>query len=290
MNKFFHVFNKDTKEHITSFGRLGRGPGEFQRVPMLNDISNQDSSPIGLVYDEVARKALVIDLISSINKGELVVKKRIEFPSKLNRSAMSELLHVAGNKYAGMNDDRIFKRFNEKRCGFYFNAETENLTILPLYNLQIEPHDDLAELNLNTREARVSPDGKKLAFAMMHYPMVEVFKNGSIQRFQYYMDKNLPEGPFFKLKKFKERNLPVYYEDLFVTNKRIYLLGSKVSNNKNEKGQHVFVMDWEGNPESHYVLPIDYALSWISVDEENRTIYGISYKNDQAYKINYSQH
>jgi len=48
-------------------------------------------------------------------------------------------------------------------------------------------------------------------------------------------------------------------------------------------------MDWEGNPHNKFVISDKYDLDYITVDEMNKTIYGISYNKDKAYKFNFGK-
>jgi hypothetical protein len=280
MDNFFHVFNKRGK-HITSFGQKGRGPGEFVKAPFLTDIYKQNSTTYGVVYDEVLQKAVTIDLTASISEEELIVQNRLDLPSKLHKSSIFNVFYIKEKQYAGMLEDRFYHQINRKRNGFYYDAQKDKLTILPLQNLKIKPNKKFPEVNLNNREARLSPDRSKLAFAMMYYPMVEIFEVGSDKPVQYLLD-NPPEGPF-KLSAYKENKLTKYFLGLYVSNKYLYVLGSK----KND--QEIFVMDWNGNPVNKYLIPDQYDLNWITVDEKNKLIYGISYDQGGVFKFDYGR-
>lgn len=287
MENFFHVFTKDGKL-VTSFGREGKGPGEFLRVPFLTDSYKQDSTTYGVVYDEILNKSVIINFTASVTENELIVKDTPKLPTKINKSSLLEYLYIRENNYTGMLEDRLAQQINQQRNGFYYDAAQDEFTILPLHNLKIQPHEKLPEINLNNRKARISPDRNKLAFAMMYYPMVEIFEIGSDKPVQYLLDSDPPEGPF-ELSDYKENKLTKYFHNLYVTDKYLYLLGSRKSkNNDLDKDQEIFVMDWEGNPKEKYLVPDKFDLSWITVDEKNKHIYGISYTHEEAYLFDYN--
>lgn len=286
MNKFYHVFNIEGKP-VASFGRKGKGPGEFLRIPILTNIYKHNSKVYGLVYDELLRKVINIDFRASITENKLVIHNRPPLPPKLRKSEILEYFYVGENKYAGMIEDRFFKQINQKRDGFYYNAPKNKFIILPLFNLKMKPYDKLSEANLNNRVARLSPDRSKLAFAMMYYPIVEVFDVGSKKPIRFLIDSNPPKGPF-NLSDFKKGKLIKYFLGLHVTNNYLYLLSSvKMGNKYQKKGQLILVMDWKGNLKEKYLIPEKYDLNWINVDERNQRIYGISYDQDKAYEFDY---
>lgn len=287
MNRFFQVFNKDG-DHITSLGRAGRGPGEFLRTPFLTNIYRQDSTTYGVVYDEVLKEAATINFTASILDNKLIVHDRPPLPPKFKKSPLYEYFYIKENKYAGMFDDRFLNQLNNQRSGFYYEIEQDSLTILPLKNLEIQPYELYPEANLNNRTMRVSPDRSKLAFAMMYYPMVEIFETGGAEEpVQYLIDSNNPsEGPF-KLRDYKENNLTEYFIGLYTSDKYLYVLGAK-NNESEDKGQYIFVMNWEGNAERKYLIPDEYDLNFITVDEKNKFIYGISYDHVGVYRFDYS--
>jgi hypothetical protein len=285
MDEFFHVFNKDGT-HIASFGREGRGPGEFLRVPFLTDIYRENSQIHGLIDTEISNEAVTVNLSASVSEDEVVVHDNPPLPPDINRASLMQYFNMQESVYAGMLANSLFNQFNNQMSGFYYNSNEDTLTILPLHNLEIEPYEKFPAVNLNNRTAKVSPDRSKLAFGMMYYPMVEVFKNGSEKPVQYLLEPNPTEGPF-QLSDVKEDKIEKYSTNIFATDQYIYLLGARKNGNP-DQDQHIFVMDWEGNGEAKYKIPGKYDLRSITVDEKNNDIYGISYGQNGVYKFDYT--
>lgn len=287
MDNFFHIFNNN-REHLSSFGRSGRGPTEFLQKPHINGIYSSNSRPAALVYEAELHKTLEVDLLASVSKNELVILNRPELPPKLHQSSLIEYFPIGNNANIGMYEDRFYNQIDRKRNGFYYQAESNNFSILPLKNLELQPYDRMAEANLNNRSMRITPDQSKVAFAMMFYPMVEIFETGSKEPVRYLIDTAPPKEPF-ELDEFRQGgNINQHFIGLYVNKTHLFLLGTNQAEGPNKEAmQKIYVIDWEGNAVSKFLIADKYKLNSITVDEKNNLIYGISFNNDAIYMFDY---
>ena len=75
-----------------------------------------------------------------------------------------------------------------------------DIQTIRLYNLKIHsngtPYDALADTNLNSRLARISPQRDKIAMIMVHSPVLEIVHIGERNSRKFLLDANPPPGTF----------------------------------------------------------------------------------------------
>lgn len=274
----FHVYDNN-QNFISSFGNQGMGPGEFERPPFIKDIWKEGEEVKALIYDNI--NTIVINISESIRENEVVITEEFELPSEI-RHPIVDVFYIGNNQYIGMYDDRHHQRIDNKRGGFYYDRQTDKMETFQLVNLEIQPHEIMAAINVNSRTARLSPDREKFVLALLHSPILEIFDVGSNSAKRFLLDTHPPENKF-DLHEFNEREIKEFNRNIFVTNSFIYLLYSG-----NGNGQKIKVIDWNGNPEAQYSLPDGYDLNWLVTDEINESFYGLSWNNDTIYKFDFS--
>jgi hypothetical protein len=273
----FHVYDNN-QNFISSFGSQGMGPGEFERPPFIKDIWKEGGEVKALIYDNI--NTVVINISESIRENEVKITEEFELPSEI-RHPIVEVFYNGNNQYIGMYDDRHHQRLDSKRGGFYYNRELGNLDIFPLYNLEIQPYEIMAAININTRTARLSPDRGKFVLALLHSPKLEIFDVGLNSTKRFLLDTHPPEN-VFDLEEFNEREIKEFSRNIFVTNNFIYLLYSG-----NGNGQKIKVIEWNGKPEAQFSLPEGYDLNWFITDETNESFYGLSWRDDSIYRFDF---
>lgn len=281
----FHIYDKN-ENYITGFGQKGRGPNEFVRAPVIEDIIKQDNIVKAFAYDGIRKELVTINMTTSIDSSKLIVEKRLSLPIEL-RGAF-DFFHINNKTLLGIYDDRFNKQLDERRGGYYYYPKLDTFKTFPLFNLKIRPYEIMPAMNINARMPAVSPDRGKLAVIMMHYPGLEIFDIKSHSLTRYLLDPNPPRDTF-DLKAFKKGEVTEYYPFIYSTNSYIYLLytGHTASDYKYET--KIQIMDWNGNPHAQYLIPAKYALSMFVVDEKNQHFYGLSYPNDAIYKFDYGE-
>lgn|SRR5690625_5091665 len=165
-----------------------------------------------------------------------------------------------------------------------------DIQTIRLYNLKIHsngtPYDALADTNLNSRLARISPQRDKMAMIMVHSPVLEIVHIGERNSRKFLLDANPPPGTF-DLDMLHNGTLTKYFQGIDVTENYIYLLSDNEKNMDSEKKQTIKVLDWDGQPRYQYTIPEQYQLGMLVVNEEKNEFYGLSYEDDKIYQFNY---
>jgi hypothetical protein len=284
----FQVY--DLKEnHISSFGRQGRGPGEYTRQPNFRDANTfiKNGNDHILFYDASNNMTGVeLDVTASMKENEVVIAKEFKLPEIFSHAAIS-LFHIDNETYLGMYSDQFFQQFDGKEGGWYYSPADTNVTTFPIFNLSMEPFDAIPESNLNIRRIGVSPDRTKFASALLYAPVIEIFDMYSTDvRLQIQVtDEPFPPSAPFTPDDFNENNLIEYFRFIYTSNDHIYLLYTGKELSESDKEQFVKIIDWEGNPVQQYSIPAEYDISWFQVDEENNQLYGLSWSNDAIYRF-----
>lgn len=278
-----HIYDTD-ENFISSFGKIGRGPNEFSNVPFINFASSKDNFNSIYSLDRQLLKVNVINLNSSIVENKLIMDNEIELPSEL--VGTQTVFFVDDEKIIGIYDDKFYRALDQRRGGFYYFPYSETFEIIELHNLQIDPYEVMPATNINSRIAVSSPDGSKFAIVLTYSPLLEIFDTGSTTPKRYYLGSTTPQN-IFELESFKDEELIEYYTFIDSSDKYIYLLFSGNHYSETPLENKIQVIDWDGNPIKEYIIPQNYGLNMFKVDEENSTIYGLSYSNDAIYKFNF---
>lgn len=281
---FFHIYD-DEMEYITAFGSQGKGPREFVRSPIIEDIFRQNQDIYLLINDEMQKELISINFTKSLRERNLVIGDRYDLPSKLDGAL--DFFYLNESKIVGIYDDRFHQKLDKARGGFYYNFGGNNFETFPLLNLRIEPFEVMAETNINARIPVLSPDREKMAIGMIHFPRLTIYDIESESSEFFLLDQNLPDKTF-NLQAFQEGNVVEYIRHLYATDRGIYLLYSGQKANKDNQQGIIKVINWNGTPELEFQTAEKYRLSMFLVDESSETIYGVSYTNDAIYKFDLS--
>lgn len=279
----FHIYDQN-KDHISSFGLRGKGPNEFLRAPIIEDIFHNNSQLFALVYDDLTQKLITIDILESVKSESLVFKKQQELPDSLQ--GVMDVLYVNDSTLAGVYDDRFHKQNDELRGGFYYYPDKKAFDLFKLINLEINPYEIMPATNINARIPIISPDREKIGILLIHSPVLEVLETGSLQTRQYIIG-SAPVKTNFELSSYKEAEIIEYYRSAYAGNKYIYMLrwGHKMDDYL--KPSKIQIITWEGEPVCEYLIPAEFELSNIIVDEGKNIFYGMSFSNDKIYEFRY---
>ncbi len=283
-----HVYNEKHKK-LASFGRKGKGPGEFTGIPILYDGFTRDGNHFAYYYDFQKLTLHELNLSASIDSGKTVMKQIMTLPRELSGGWEPHLINY--DTLVGYFDDRFDKKLKDKAGLYYYYPDSSEFDTYSLFDLNIKnlpPKYFMAETNLNARQLSMAPNRQKFAIAMVHYPRLDLFTSGSATPTTYLTASNPPDTTF-NLDQYKEGKVTEYYSNLYVTNNKMYLLYHGISKER-RRGEHssfIQVIDWNGNPIEHYFIPSKYSLSLIVADEANNKFYGLSTYNDAIYQFKY---
>ena len=158
----FHVFHKDSGTHLKSFGKKGRGPGEFMEVNSFNN--NYDGRSV-TVFDPNSRKIIVFDMHNILEETqprfrELTVENAPNF--------VKQMLPYRGNFIAKGNDDKM-------RYGIWTPPSDVFSNIYVDYPRLAEDREDNWSLTDYSAKVRLSPDGRKLIAVTYIGGIMEIF-------------------------------------------------------------------------------------------------------------------
>lgn len=277
----FQVYDMSLNK-VSEFGIHGRGPSEFIRTPVIEDIYQDSISTKILVLDEFRKEIISIDLKSSIQKGELITSKKYTIPEQLY--GLMDLFYTEDETFVGIYDDRFDKQLDHQGGWFEYVPSSGNFSTYPLRNLTLQPNNDLAETNLNARNPVISKQRDSLAAILIHEPILELIDlNNNHRNVIQTMEFEVPE--FYNLDSFNQGELTEYYRSATATDSHIYLLKSEVAMTAMQVPTTLQKLDWQGNLLVEYRIPAEYDLSMVQVDDASHTLYGLSYSNDAVYKF-----
>ncbi len=288
----FHIYDENMK-YLGGFGKQGQGPFEFPQIGLIRDAIKHRESIIVCAIDPARHNNYGIDLLSTLESGEVVVAHEYELPWDLHGAYLS--FYVDENTVIGTYRDHFYQRLDGNFGLFYNFQETDSIEIYPLYKLDIysndgQPvNDPSAIMNINSHASAISPDRSKFAVQLMYTPRLEVFTIGYPHPSRFLL-KAKPPKEDFDLESIRQFTAPKYYNEIQATDNFIYLLYSGHSEADDEIYQLekiVQVIDWDGNPHNQFLIPAQYDITLFTVDEENGYFYGLSHTTDTIYRFEY---
>lgn len=273
----YKAFNTNNGNTISTFGRIGRGPDEFQFPSFLTDIS-YNSNLFG-VYNgkRFMFNELSIDSIVS-NSGRLTVRsfqnlnnfyskiiktdKKHFFGSGFFDKGRYALSDTAGNIITVKGDYPFESQFNlsKRDLGMAFQCKLKKH---PNKQLVVSATANSANLEI----IKVGSDGFKIEKKINSYPTI-FENNGSKNRIDVDVSKENRYG----------------YQNVTVTKNYIYAL---YSGKKMDKAYHytdtILVFDWKGDPVIRYNL--DQEVRYISAQANNEALFAISKNKDGNHEI-----
>ncbi|MFU8812856.1 MAG: 6-bladed beta-propeller, partial [Balneolaceae bacterium] len=270
-----HVYD-DQFRLISSFGRRGRGPGEFMREPRIHDTIGADNETKVLIYDDVKRKIIEFNLHESIENGHLNVSREFDFPPKLSDTHVVDIVYTAIDHFFGVYDDRFSKALDERRGRYYFEFGSTDFELINLMNLTIDPFEDIPEINLNIRFNAISPDRKRFVSAFMYHPRIEIFETVDHDSPAIVLTPEVDVPEQYLLDDFNNDELIVHHAGIYATEKYIYLLHVGVKRkDRHAASQRIQVMDWQGHLVIEFEIDPDKNINRFIVDEQASHIVGL---------------
>jgi hypothetical protein len=265
------IISKEKGEIVFNVGASGNGPGELRYVwTLLNDINEENSF---WTYQIVEKRL-----------------SKFQVPSEGALSSEEYSLRENGVQYLyidWINEDNFIAVDVENDDKYVeLNLRGEKINSSQLWSdliYQEIPPRNIADLFQGT--FRGKGDGSYFALASLFVDHIEIINRKSDKTISIFGPiQHLPEfsidySPGYPMLARKMETLKYCYLNLFFGDEKIYGFYSgysleRINNFGNVFGEQIFVFDLEGNPMEHYVL--DQSISDFTVDEKNRTIYGIT--------------
>lgn len=270
----FHIFRKTNGEFIKSFGKKGRGPGEFMDIGSVNN--NYDGSIT--VYDPNYKKIVVFDIIDILQDQKPSFKEYVivQAPNFIKQTLLYKTDFIVKG-----NDDKL-------RYGFWNPSSGVFRAIYSDYPCLAKDEEDNWALTDYGVKVRLSPDGKVLAAATYIGGILELFNTDDdgfklkTERFFFEPRYNYAQGAKPRWITTSSESI-IGFEDLCLTNDAIYGLVWGVESPMMENSKpHLFCFDFDGNPVKSYML--DEELGAVAVDNDG-TIYGVGGDSVGQYKL-----
>ena len=272
-NNTLKLIDPSTNSIIKSFGKKGRGPGEFISPSSLTKIENQSNS--FELYDINLRKIIEYSIDSVINSKNYFpnFKKNFSQPTGSLTGVIS-----LDSVYVGIG---IFEQ------GKYLLIDKKNL--IKSYELNY-PEDKSRKDSKNKHKAMAyqgkivkRPKHNEFVFASSNCDYLEICKydNGELTEVKEAITYHPKYTIQTKAKGFGiqwDADNPNGYVDMRVSENYIFALYSGRTFNEYKfdvaYGEHLLVYDWKGNPIKYFKL--DTPLQCISSPNINNEIFGIA--------------
>ncbi|RNC79530.1 MAG: hypothetical protein ED557_13465 [Balneola sp.] len=291
-NMLIGIYDRNGKFR-TRFGRIGKGPNEFNDLVEIYDFHREED----LIATNVDVNLLTLDKINlskSIENENPYMENSYEFPRELRR--ISRAFYIDSTKIIGVYSGHYYKNLDQRTGLFDFDPSANKFNYYRLPNLDFRPSDptDIAYRQnmstLNSRHIDLSPSNNKLAIAMRYSPLLQIYevgdKNFELRKSSYMQEENT--GPEYEMVLFEQWAYPEFFHDITVTDDYIYLLkNAKYLLDEEEKEVHVQVLDWEGEPVKVFSLGSEYDIDRFTVNQGDSIIFGMSYSRDALFKFSY---
>ncbi len=267
---FFYVYDKNSHNHLGSFGNRGRGPNEFLSIKTNGQYSLTNNSISIWVQDRLGLK--LINIARSLETKEIVVDDELLY--------ISREFHPIIDVFLLSNGDFTGKSLNQTGRLFYYDKENNQTSYIEYFpKVRRLPFDENMIDNLYIGPTRISNDNSKIVSALELFKRIDVFTAETDHLFSIVFDDS-PENPDF----FINSNDPIpgtlmhFYYDLFLTENYIYALNINMSEDKLNREvdtgySEIHVFSWEGEPVALYRL--NHLIYSVTIDEENDYLYGL---------------
>ncbi len=259
--KPIHVIDMTTNTYLGSYGKIGQGPGEIQTPAFM---LKKDSNSF-IIYDQIAKKLLGYDLQSLLLEKPIFEKK------------MKESEHCSS---ISMVDNNVYYTdfLNPAKRIYKFDTITNNIEG---YGTLLNNYKNILDRNFaQACDALIASENNNFVTAYRLAPFFEIFNQKNNQwKSILAIDKY---GPIYK--EITHENNKIFarvnkktkigFIDVYTNKNFIYLLysGNITEPSYYDKGNKIFVFDYDGNPINYYQLDSD--ISFFEVIDDN-TILGL---------------
>lgn len=262
-DSLFQVINTNSGR-IKKLGLLGKGPNEFINIV---DVYNDKNNRYVYVFDEGNKKISKIPYSSLINGNfEEVTKTNMPKHSLLYSQIAKSSESVVYTPLLGEN----FITFEDSE---------ENLISIDYPNLFTKPYYGEQKGYVYYSSMSHCSESNKTVVALRYLPYFMIVENNKI--IKTIKTRERFDEPLFSQKSlFPNPEATIYYWQVVLTQKHIFLLNAGVTQNEFEEGTlktSIEVYDWEGNPVINLVP--NYPIAFIDVDSKRKEIFCVSTKD-----------
>ncbi|MEL6134366.1 MAG: BF3164 family lipoprotein [Bacteroidota bacterium] len=288
-NPILHVFDASNRGFLQSFGKQGKGPGEFLVVSGMN--FREDQQKLWL-HDGTLKRIQALDLNQMdtyLSQGEIELNEM----KQLNVDAIVDMPRwLTDSTLVGMN------LYGDGKQLVYFHKDGQLLkksgTLPPL----VPPVPDRLINSIYSGNVSVNPSRDRVVVASVFADLLNVYD----QTGQQVLSMRGPEGFSPELELVKVAGMDglitaigektrVGYQDVFVSDRYIYLLYSGRKYDRDyplamATGDIIYILSLTGQPVMK--LKLDHRLRFFTVDERQGMIYGIGEIDDLYDVVTYT--
>ncbi|ASB47977.1 BF3164 family lipoprotein [Alkalitalea saponilacus] len=282
-NDFLHLYDKEDFSHITSLIARGKAPDEFLTLNYDYQWGKDSTGTYMWIKDINSNKLCKINLSKSIEKNRPVFDKCIN-----NLQMDLWYMKFVVNDSLLVLTPHIQKHVNNLTLQHYNLLENRTIFERQLYKDNFSPKIDNQVYGLRTM---IKPDGTKLLafnsnFSRFHILNLNLTNNKTITTYEEIAEKEIKR----ELQRIELYDLKRYYINFLVTNQKIYALYANKYPQETRSldtttGVEVHLFNWAGDPLKKFIIKEN--LWQITIDEENKTLYGIT-ANEQLYRYDLS--
>jgi len=287
-----HVIDRNNLNNINSFGREGRGPGEFLS-PWTITTSKSDKKNVW-VYDNILSRfsSFIIEMkTDSVDKANEAL---ITLDSSEGRPVNAAMLNDSTIVSTGIFHERRIKYFNKdggikKSVGDLPHIEPSPSVFNFFTGYRKIPNNVLQHAYQSKIKSR--PDGLYFAIATRHANLIEIYKHHGEKVLEIRGIKDdVPKIDIMNVQGNSVLNQGIDdfyfgYIDLKTSNSKIYGLysGRKNADGHAYLGNEIHIFNWNG--ELLKILEFNQYLIAIEIDEMAGKIYGIEHYPDLSVNI-----
>lgn len=273
------VFDRNYDE-VASFGRKGRGPGEFALVPYIQEVHE---NPCEFSYfDSITRSLYSVNIAESVDRGETI--RNVIFSQSSTPGSAWNTYEIDEGVYFGMYDDTFIREFDGGRGIYLLSNESGETSSYSLYNLAFQEGvtnlpDPNAPVNINARAWDFSREYSLAVTALVYAPVIEIIRITEFHTIEVttLIYEEIPRS--FTFSDYEQGQTDVFASLISASkNNFIVLL-------ENEDSQKLVFIDYDLNVKQILETDINYGLSRIRYDEQYNRIYGLSYEEDAIFRF-----
>ena len=257
-NGFFKVFNLPDLKYLYSWGTSGKGPDEFEYIPLFG--INVDGKDLH-IYDIGTRLLRIYTVTDStlVSNGSLSLSYKGQTNIHTSVSRVKDNLYVA--EYGKFNKDEDYEYIalapNNESFLFKFGQYPES---------ELDSHD---RFWYYLKSIAASPDGSKIAAFYLKHNLFKIFDSNGNELLKARVVDNFVDYKIRDNNEIETRSL-VWASDAF-----LYALGiHKSIDNEEYSNTSIEVWNWKGY--QVYRAYFDRPISDFTVDEERKKVYGYS--------------
>lgn len=248
----YFVFEMPDFKYLGEFGRLGKGPNEFE-VP---DARTARATENGFKIFDTDKGLLFVDLTSFFPSKSFKVKQ-IKLPGELyilNDAVQINDSIICGMPYVGKTEKLYVK----------YNIHNSKLNYFGEYPAFFPKGNKDNYWGLIWRHSIVKPDGTKYASFFARFKLFRIYNNSGLLIKEKTMEvlENILDP---------KRKFVTYYDVIKATNQYIYALCLNGQLNETDNYPTLEVWDWDGNPVAKLKLQ-NFVFSF-DITKDNKKIY-----------------